>query len=92
MPFCLHFRPRPGYGAAEQRREAATTLYWSTPVSSSSVPIRCPRGLTVLLLSNISPPEGVPKDWWTLDRGSDEFWMAFRTCEAFGRKLGQCRL
>ena len=41
-----------------------------------------PAGLTAILLTNALPPDGVPLDWWALDRGSVEFEAAAERCTA----------
>jgi hypothetical protein len=35
-----------------------------------------------MLLTNALPPDGVPLDWWALDRSSVEFEAAAERCRA----------
>jgi hypothetical protein len=49
-----------------------------------------PAGLIAVLLTNASPPDGVPYDWWALDRGSIEFKAAAERCRA--EALGLARV
>jgi hypothetical protein len=43
-----------------------------------------------MLLTNALPPDGVPLDWWALDRSSVEFEAAAERCRA--EALGLARV